>query len=62
LSLQSCHAVELTEAETEYKVTCTKHVFKENVVFQFKCTNTIQEQVLEDVSVVGLYRAIPPDP
>uniref|UniRef100_A0A7S0SCE9 Coatomer subunit gamma n=1 Tax=Mantoniella antarctica TaxID=81844 RepID=A0A7S0SCE9_9CHLO len=49
---KSCHAVELTEAETEYKVTCTKHVFKEHVVFQFKCTNTIQEQVLEDVSVV----------
>lgn len=44
--------MELTEAETEYKVTCTKHIFKENVVFQFKCTNTIQEQVLEDVSVV----------
>lgn len=49
---KSCHAVELTEAETEYKVTCTKHIFKEHIVFQFKCTNTIQEQVLEDVSVV----------
>ena len=44
--------MELTEAETEYKVTCIKHVFKDNVVFQFKCTNTIEEQVLEDVSVV----------
>eukprot|EP00982_Pelagococcus_subviridis_P000311 2435-Pelagococcus_subviridis.AAC.5 len=33
---KSCIAVELTEAETEYK---------------FKCTNTIKEQVLENVSV-----------
>mmetsp|Transcript_24638 Transcript_24638/g.60544 ORF Transcript_24638/g.60544 Transcript_24638/m.60544 type:complete len:733 (+) Transcript_24638:239-2437(+) len=49
---KSCRSVELTEAETEYKVTCTKHIFKEHVVFQFKCTNTIQEQILEDVSVV----------
>lgn len=48
---KSCIAVELTEAETEYKVTCIKHVFKLHVVFQFKCTNTIKEQILEDVSV-----------
>ena len=33
-------------------MTCTKHIFKDHVVFQFKCTNTIQEQILEDVSVV----------
>ena len=73
--LQTCHAVELTEAETEYKVrsnartkmcldvfiadfvesyqvTCTKHIFKEHVVFHFKCSNTIEDQILENVSVV----------
>ena len=27
-------ASQLTEAETEYQVTCVKHVFKEHVVFQ----------------------------
>jgi len=49
---KTCHAVELTEAETEYKVTCTKHIFKEHVVFHFKCSNTIEDQILENVSVV----------
>jgi coatomer protein complex subunit gamma len=32
-------------------VTCIKHVFEAHVVFQFNCTNTISEQVLENVSV-----------
>jgi len=41
----------LTEEETEYIVTCIKHVFEAHVVFQFNCTNTISEQVLENVSV-----------
>ena len=72
---QSEFTVELTEAETEYKVrsnartkmcldvfivdfvesyqvTCTKHIFKEHVVFHFKCSNTIEDQILENVSVV----------
>jgi len=44
-------AVELTEAETEYAVSCVKHVFARHVVFQFRCANTVEEQVLEDVSV-----------
>ena len=35
-----------------FQVTCTKHIFNDHVVFQFKCTNTIEEQVLENVSVV----------
>ncbi len=48
---KSAPAVELTEAETEYAVACVKHVFAHHVVFQFKCANTIEEQVLEDVSV-----------
>mmetsp|Transcript_33412 Transcript_33412/g.72896 ORF Transcript_33412/g.72896 Transcript_33412/m.72896 type:complete len:907 (-) Transcript_33412:733-3453(-) len=50
--LFKCSApVELTEVETEYMVTCVKHVFPEHIVFQFSCTNTIEEQLLEDVSV-----------
>lgn len=44
--------VELTESETEYVVTCVKHIYKEHVVFQFNCTNTLNDTVLEDVSVI----------
>ena len=42
---------QLTEEETEYKVVCVRHVLERHVVFQFNCTNTVKEQVLEDVSV-----------
>jgi coatomer protein complex subunit gamma len=41
--------VELTEAETEYAVNVVKHVFDRHVVFQYNCTNTIPEQLLEHV-------------
>ncbi|KAL2650491.1 hypothetical protein R1flu_018619 [Riccia fluitans] len=49
---KSSPLVELTEAETEYAVNCVKHIYPEYVVLQFNCTNTIKEQLLEDVSVV----------
>lgn len=32
-------------------MSCIKHVFRSHVVFQFLCTNTIEDQVLENVSV-----------
>ncbi|CAL6309066.1 unnamed protein product [Bathycoccus prasinos] len=48
---KSIGPLELTEAETEYKVICYKHIFSEHLVFQFQCTNTIAEQILENVSV-----------
>ncbi|CAB80162.1 Nonclathrin coat protein gamma-like protein [Arabidopsis thaliana] len=41
--------VELTEAETEYAVNVVKHIFDSHVVFQYNCTNTIPEQLLERV-------------
>ncbi|XP_064605272.1 LOW QUALITY PROTEIN: coatomer subunit gamma-2-like [Liolophura sinensis] len=43
--------VELTESETEYMVQCVKHTFTNYVVFQFDCTNTLNDQVLERVTV-----------
>ena len=49
LFLQSSEPVELTEAETEYAVNVVKHIFDRHVVFQYNCTNTIPEQLLEDV-------------
>ncbi|XP_026544520.1 coatomer subunit gamma-2-like [Notechis scutatus] len=48
---KSSEAVQLTEAETEYFVRCIKHVFSNHVVFQFDCTNTLNDQLLEKVTV-----------
>ncbi|KAJ2741637.1 coatomer subunit gamma [Coemansia sp. BCRC 34301] len=49
--VSSLRSVELSESETEYVVRCVKHVFERHVVFQFDITNTIAEQVLEQVEV-----------
>lgn len=43
---------QLTESETEYQVTCVKHIFKEHIVFQFNVSNTLPDTVLEQVSVI----------
>ena len=50
--VNSSKLVPLTESETEYFVTCVKHIFKEHIVFQFNATNTLPETVLEGVSVL----------
>mmetsp|Transcript_7821 Transcript_7821/g.32908 ORF Transcript_7821/g.32908 Transcript_7821/m.32908 type:complete len:875 (-) Transcript_7821:45-2669(-) len=42
---------ELTEPDTEYVVSCIKHIYPEHIVFQFNCSNTFEEQLLEDVCV-----------
>lgn len=47
----STRPVALTESETEYIVSCVRHVFSEYIVFQFDCTNTINDQLLENVIV-----------
>lgn len=58
---KTCTAQQLTEEETEYSVLCSKHIFDGHVVFQFDCTNTVPEQVLEDVNViVDLAEAVRP--
>ncbi|XP_042494327.1 coatomer subunit gamma-2 isoform X2 [Macadamia integrifolia] len=49
---KSSAPVELTEPETEYAVNVVKHIYDGNVVFQFNCTNTIPEQLLENVTVL----------
>lgn len=43
--------VALTESETEYVIRCTKHTFTDHMVFQFDCTNTLNDQTLENVTV-----------
>ncbi|KAL9248490.1 Coatomer subunit gamma-like protein [Drosera capensis] len=49
---KSSAPVELTEAETEYSVNVVKHIFYGHIVFQYNCTNTIPEQLLENVTVI----------
>ena len=38
-------------SETEYTVSCKKHVFPGHVVLQFDCTNTLADLLLETVRV-----------
>jgi coatomer protein complex subunit gamma len=42
---------DLTESETEYVVQCIKHTFGHHIVLQFDVTNTLNDQLLEDVRV-----------
>ncbi|CAL5407345.1 unnamed protein product [Camellia sinensis] len=49
---KSSAPVELTEAETKYVVNTVQHIFDRHVVFQYNCTNSIPEQLLENVTVV----------
>lgn len=48
---RSSKPIELTESETEYVVNCVKHIFPSHIVFQFNCTNTLKDQLLEEVRV-----------
>merc|ERR1719272_648623 len=48
---RSSETLQLTEAETEYGCTCVKHIFEDYIVFQFNVTNTLDDQILEDVKV-----------
>ena len=49
--IKSSTPIELTESETEYLVQCVKHMYKNHVILQFDCTNTLEEVVLENVSI-----------
>ncbi|KDQ63194.1 hypothetical protein JAAARDRAFT_53417 [Jaapia argillacea MUCL 33604] len=42
----------LTESETEYQVSCVKHIFREHIVFQLNVSNTLPDTILEQVSVI----------
>jgi coatomer protein complex subunit gamma len=42
---------DLTEAETEFVVSCVKHFFAKHVLFQFNVRNTLNDQVIDNVSV-----------
>ncbi|XP_004301551.1 PREDICTED: coatomer subunit gamma-like [Fragaria vesca subsp. vesca] len=48
---KSSEPVELTEVETEYAVSVVKHIFDRHIVFEYNCSNTIPEHLLEKVVV-----------
>ena len=49
---RSSAPVALTESETEYVVSCVKHVFEDHIILQFSIQNTIDDQRLENVTVM----------
>eukprot|EP00980_Cylindrotheca_fusiformis_P012278 scaffold3001_cov122-Cylindrotheca_fusiformis.AAC.3 len=51
-AFRSARPVPLTELETEYVVACTKHIFQNHVVLQFSVQNTIDDQRLDNVTVL----------
>ncbi|KAH3673144.1 hypothetical protein WICMUC_003867 [Wickerhamomyces mucosus] len=51
--LHTSSIVELTEKETEFIVDSIKHIFKEHVVLQFNIENTLEDVLLELVSVIS---------
>lgn len=57
---KSSEPVQLTEAETEYVVRCIKHTFAGHMVFQFDCTNTLNDQLLQKVAAATLCASRPP--
>ena len=49
--INSSKPVSLTEAEAEFVVNGIKHIFKDNIVFQFNITNTLPNVALDNLSV-----------
>ena len=47
----------LAESETEYVVQCSKHVYPEHTVLQLDCTNTLNDQLHENVAA----ELVPPE-
>ena len=47
----SSKRVALSETGTEYEVHCTKHVYASHLLLQFSLNNTLEDQLLENVSV-----------
>ncbi|CAN8067056.1 unnamed protein product [Agarophyton chilense] len=48
---KSCPPTDLTEAETEYTAKVIVHLFATNVILEFICVNTLNDQLLENVFV-----------
>jgi len=48
---RSCEPVELTEAESEYVVSCVKHIYTEHVVFQYNVENKMEDTQMDNLTV-----------
>lgn len=48
---KSSAPIELTDEDTEYNIKCIKHTFSHYVVLQFNCLNTLNDQLLENVTI-----------
>ena len=48
---KSSNEQKLTEAETEYQISVVKHTFGRNILLQFNCQNTLNDQVLHDLTI-----------
>jgi len=48
---KSSDPIKLTEAETEYQVTVVKHCFANHLLLQFNCDNTLNDQVLHELTI-----------
>jgi len=55
----SSKKVALSEAGTEYEVSCVKHVYANHILLQFHLNNTLEDQLLQGVSVALDYAAMP---
>ena len=51
--------VALSEAGTEYEVQCTKHVYGSHILLQFHLNNTLEDQLLEGVTIAVDLAAVP---
>lgn len=48
---KSSSPIDLTEPDTEYNIKCIKHIFSHYIVLQFDCLNTLNDQLLENLTV-----------
>lgn len=50
--INSSKSVQLTENETEYQVSCVKHLFQEHVVFQVSLSHILSSRVISEATSV----------
>lgn len=51
LPLKTCKPTQLTEHDSDYVVSCIKHIYEKNIIFQFNCTNKVNDSVIENVGM-----------
>lgn len=49
--IKSTKPASLTDSVSEFGVQCIKHLYQKHIVFQFNCTNTVDNMCLENVSI-----------